>query len=52
MSDAIRPALAVILGVGLIIFGCQTDVVGDSDLHQFLIAMGIIMVLIGGLDLI
>lgn len=48
----VRPIAVVILGIALIVLGCQTQMVGTKDLHTFLIAAGIIGIIVGGWELL
>lgn len=43
--------VAVAVGIVVVVFGCMTQIVGSSDLHAFLVFVGAVVILCGGLKL-
>lgn len=43
----LEKVLVVVLGAGLIFFGYQTQIVGHSNMHFFLLTMGVLAILGG-----
>ena len=48
----VRYVAVAILGIGLVVLGCQTQLVGHDELHGYLVSIGVVAILFGVMELL